>query len=250
MTEHMEVVRPPANALLSYAELLNWIAFRQACEDDLIGCCCCDECDPALLKIFDCMSTGLQIWQPQPLWPDAPEWAMIGAPPPSIAVDIERADAIIARCKLSPAQLANEMRPKVELWQERSTIWRQALADLTEAIIANVLEPKTAPDTGAYAGRLSPGGMLSFSLRGLPSGWFAKTAVLDRWPVPTHPDPAKRRRPVDSATALRRVKDYVEAEIRSGRPIPKRAAMVASARSKFGLTAQETRDALSQLPKT
>jgi hypothetical protein len=119
-----------------------------------------------------------------------------------------RALRLISQTGRSAEDLAAQVRIRVIERIERLLRFESAIAKLTEAIVDRKVTTTTAPDTGPYKGRTSPGHQLGVQLRGLPPGWFFRRDVLALWPVAPADNPRDSKKPT-SAAARRVWKEYV-----------------------------------------
>ena len=181
-----------ARALLSYREVLNWIAFGQAVDSDLVDPPANEVAGDDLLPVLLALSAGQGVEPPPDLVEKRARWEADEENSESLsrwyheaqaAHDrvVAHALALVANGGSSPEALAAEVQARLDQRAERARRFAAALDGLVAAIARGAIFCRLVPDAGSYRGRASPDDRLR-RFGELPPGWFEFDAVKRLWP--------------------------------------------------------------------
>ncbi len=223
------------NLFLSCRAVLNWIAFGQDDDENLVNWPDSDDCDPGLLEALEAMADG------RAFRPDD------GRPLPSYVELEARARRLVARTGNTAADLAKAMKPKVDAREseqkQRREKWDEAI-DKLSAATAGGLRTHT-PAGPYYKGRESPDWILSHQLTGgnISKGFYLRTDVLKWWPSATKAELEQGEVSRLLCEEFQRLRD-------AGKPVLTREYVLNYWRkeSAHSATASQARKALADLP--
>ena len=180
------------SALLSYREVLNWIAFGEAVDDDLVDPTAGEICDDDLLPALLALAAGRAIDSPPDLVEKRARWEADEENSESLwrwyheaqaAHDqvVAHASTLVANGGRSPEVLIAEVQARLNERAERGRRFATAVDGLVAAIGRGAICCRPVPDAGSYRGRASPDDRLR-RFGALPPGWFEPEVVRRVWP--------------------------------------------------------------------
>jgi hypothetical protein len=236
----------PDRKLLTRNEVVNWIGFRIASDDEILGRAYFWRAwwaalpdlspngeEPRYLPdhALRAMASGIPYWNPQQFPAGTSDKVVQRAAikPPPVIEEEERYALLVERSGTTPAALLDRLQADIAAFRSRQRAYEDAQVELHEAIGEGRLTFKDRPPAvGAY--------------RNLPAdvSWLAKGDVCRLWPfIPGRPD-----QPAVNNWILAHYKTAAT----EGRSKPKSADVIILCRSEIGATVNQAKAAVSAVP--